>query len=178
MRTRTVRDRRCREARAKRWRVEASRKRGIRTETVELSMAYRHRSSPGSGVTQSLVHHLLGFAYERIQMRLALEALGVDFINVFRSGRAGRKPAASCHNFQAANRSAISWSPAQLSSDWLAGQIRFLHGVWREILQFCFLFRAGGRVDARGVRCAEFCRQLAVMLPGILPCAGGNLSRQ
>ena len=54
--------------------------------------------------TQRIVHHLLGFGHNNIQMRVTLEALGVDLIDVLGAGGPNAKPAALCLDFQTAVR--------------------------------------------------------------------------
>src|SRR5437868_12390723 len=102
-------------------------------------------SLPAPG-TQRRVDHLLCFTDDRTQMGLALEALGVNFVNVFRAGRTGCKPATLCNNLQSADGSLVSGRFRQLGADRLACQLRLLHGVRRQTLQLCFLFRRGRRV--------------------------------
>ncbi len=66
----------------------------------------------------------------------------------------------------------------QLCGDRFAGQLRFLDGFGRQLLQACFLLRRRRRIDARVVRRAEFRGQFAVMLARILAGPGGDLGRQ
>src|SRR5271154_1699442 len=94
-----------------------------RTEAAKHSYARRSyarrlRSFRDSGA-QRVVYHLLGFAHNRSQVRFALEALGIDLIDVLGSRRPGRKPAVRGHNFQAADWRIVARSFRQLGRDWL-----------------------------------------------------------
>src|SRR6266849_1407949 len=100
-------------------------------------------------------------------MRLAFEALRVDLVNVLRTGGSGRKPAATCHYFQAADRTVVARCFGQLGGDGLAREIRLLYGFRREFLQFGLLLGSGRRVNARVVGGAELRRQFAIVLSGV-----------
>src|SRR5712672_2456618 len=91
----------------------------------ELEQASRYCSLPHSGL-QCAVHHLLSFTHDRVQMRLALEALSVDFVDVLGAGRPSCKPSVFCYDLEAANRRLISRSPSEFRGDWLACEVRFL----------------------------------------------------
>ena len=95
---------------------------------VEHSRIHRCCSSAGSGI-QCLVDHLLRFAHDRMQVRLAFEAFGIDFVDVLRPGGPGRKPAAFRYDFQPAKRSLIPLSPCQLGGNGFARQVRLLDRI-------------------------------------------------
>ncbi len=57
-----------------------------------------------SGLAQRVVDDLLSLGDDGVEMRFVLEALGVDFVDVFRAGRPSGKPAALGHDLQAADR--------------------------------------------------------------------------
>src|SRR5262249_5131547 len=58
----------------------------------------------GDGVGDDLMR----FAKDRVQMLLALKALGVDLVDILGAGRAGGKPAVRRDDLQSANRGAIA----------------------------------------------------------------------
>src|SRR5262249_14973800 len=111
-------------------------------------------------------------------MRLALEALSVDFVDFLGAGRPSCKPSAFSDNFQSFDRSLVAWSPSEFRGDSLACEVRFLDRLWGELFQFCFLLRRGGRIDARVVGSAELFRHFPIVFAGILAGAGGNFGRQ
>ena len=71
-------------------------------------------------------------------MRFALEALGIDLIDVLGAGGPGRKPAVRGHNFQAADWRIIARSFGQLGGDWLARQIDSLTASGESFCNFAF----------------------------------------
>src|SRR6516162_11291691 len=84
---------------------------------------------------QGVVHDSPRFGDNAVQMGLVLEALGVDFVDVFGAGRTGRKPATCRHNFQTPDRSVVARSAGQLGGDRLPGQLRLLDSFGRQFLQ-------------------------------------------
>src|SRR5215469_12213532 len=111
-------------------------------------------------------------------MRRASETIGVDFVDVLGPRGPGGEPSVLGNHFEAAYRSLITGSFRQLRGNGLARQVRFLNRIGRELLQFCFLLGRGWRLNARVIRYAEFCSELAIMFSGIFASAGGNLRRQ
>lgn len=88
-------------------------------------------------------------------MFLAFKAFSVDFVNIFRAGGAGGKPAVFRYNFQAANRGIVARSAGQFADD-LVTRKCFQRELFRgELAQFGFLFRIGGRVNPRIERRAQ-----------------------
>src|SRR5271154_7279324 len=91
-----------------------------RFETGDLSRRFRQIMQPSNklqkylllhaGLTQSIVNHLLGFAHDGVQMRLTLEALSVDLVNVLGPRRTRGKPTIGRNNLQSADGSAIARS--------------------------------------------------------------------
>ena len=65
------------------------------------------------------------------EMFIALQALGVEFLDIFRPGRTRGKPTALGDNLQAADRSVVAGSARQFADDGLAGQTRLLYGLTR-----------------------------------------------
>src|ERR1700691_1096661 len=100
----------------------------IQAETAEHSCARRYRSLSNSRA-ESIIHHLLSFTKNRIQMALAFETLRVDLINIFGTGRSRRKPTALRHNSQSADWGIVARGFGQLGSDRLARQVSFLYRV-------------------------------------------------
>src|SRR2546423_10883549 len=63
---------------------------------------------------QRVADDLLGLGHYGIQVRLVLEALRVDFIDILSAGRPGGKPAAGRDHLQAADRGVVAGSSRQL----------------------------------------------------------------
>src|SRR5271154_3078081 len=99
----------------------------------------RYPGRPPASGPKCILHHLLGFAHDRLQMGLVLEALGVDLVDVFRAGGPGRKPAAFGHYLQTPDGSMIAGSLGQLSGDRFARKIRLFYRIRRELLKFRLL---------------------------------------
>src|SRR5271169_349057 len=66
---------------------------------------------------QCVIHHLLGFLHDRIQVGLVPKTLRVDLVYVLRTGWPGGKPSVGCDNLQPANRGVIAGSTRQLRDD-------------------------------------------------------------
>src|SRR5215471_10257261 len=109
-----------------------------------------------------------------MQVRFVLEALCVDFVDVLCTRRTRSEPAAPGHDFQPADGSLVTRSLGQLGNDAFAREIGFSDSFGRKLLQLRLLFRGSRRVDARVIRSAEFCSQLAVVFSGILASARGD----
>src|SRR5262249_12320084 len=102
------------------------------------------------------------------------EALRIDLVDGLGTRRAGREPAAARDHLEAADRGIVARRAAELGDNRLAGERRILDGCRRQFFQVSLLLRCRRRVDARVVRCAEFGRQLTVMLAGVFAGAGGD----
>src|SRR2546425_5134827 len=113
---------------------------------------------------QSVVHNFLGLAHNRVQVRLILEALRIDLVDVLRARGARRKPAAGGRDFQTTDWGVVAWGVGQLGDYRLTSQARLLDGLRRQLSQPRLLLRRCGRVDTCVVRCAELGRQFAVVL--------------
>ena len=79
-----------------------------------------------------------------VQVRFVLEALGVNLVDVLGARRPGREPAAGGDDLQSADGGVVARSAGQLRGDRLAGQLRLLDRLGRQLLQPRFLLRRGG----------------------------------
>src|SRR5262249_4554369 len=120
----------------------------------------------------------LSLVQDRVQVRLVLETLRIDLVNVLRSGRTRGKPAACRDNFQAADGSVISGSSRQLGSDRLSREARLLDVLAGQPFQSCLLLRRGSGVDASVVRRTESLRESVIVFGGILTSAGSHFGPQ
>src|SRR5262245_10823719 len=79
-----------------------------------------------SPIANRAVDEPLGLVHERIEMRLTLEALRVDLVDVFGAGWPRREPSARGHDLQTADSGVVARSSRQLGGDWLAREHPFL----------------------------------------------------
>src|SRR5258708_6720878 len=107
-------------------------------------------------------------------MRFALEALRIDFVDVFGARRPGRKPALGGGNLQPANWRIVAGRASQLIYDRFTREARFHNSIWRKPLELCLLLRRSRRIDARVVGRAELGGQLTIVLAGVLACTSGD----
>src|SRR4051795_2741017 len=103
------------------------------------------------------------------QVLRALEALGVDLVDVLRAGRARGEPAALGDDLEAADRRAVAGRLREPLRDRVARQLRRGDVACRELAQLRLVLRGAGDVDARVRRLAVTGGQLAVALAGRLP---------
>src|SRR5689334_23115314 len=80
----------------------------------------RHRFVRG----QRLVHHRLRLADNRVEMRLVLEAFGVELVDGLGPGGPRREPTAPGDDFNAVDRGIVAGCMAELGENRLAGQRR------------------------------------------------------
>jgi hypothetical protein len=92
---------------------------------------YRGSSSSFRRV-QRVVHDLLGFNNDGVEVSLILEALRVDLADILRAGGPGRKPAAGGYDLQALDRGVVARRAGQLGGNPLSGQVRLLEGLGRQ----------------------------------------------
>src|SRR5271166_4210949 len=81
---------------------------------------------------QSVVHDLLRFGHDALQMLFVTKTLRVNLVDVFRAGWTGREPAAGRDDLQPADGSAVTWSPGQFGQDRFSRQFRFLNRFGRK----------------------------------------------
>ena len=74
----------------------------------------------GSG--EGVIHNLLRFRHDRVQVGLVLKALRVDLIDILGSRGPRREPATGRDNLQAANRFVIAGRARKLRDDRLSRQ--------------------------------------------------------
>src|SRR4051812_29454644 len=111
-------------------------------------------------------------------MGLVVRALGVELVDVLRSGGPRREPAALRGYFQATDRGIVARCVRHSRRNFVARQSRSLHGFGRQLLQLLLLLDGGGCVDSRIEKFAEARCKAAVMLPGIFARARRYLSGQ
>src|SRR6516162_6020627 len=131
-----------------------------------------------SVTSERAVHHRVRLAHDGVQVRLVLEALRVDLVDVLRTRRARGEPAAAGYDLQAADRRVVARGASQLSRDRLAGKLRFADGLGRELFEPRLLLGCGRRIDARVVRRAQLRGQRTVVLARVLPGARRDLRGQ
>src|ERR1700719_3812904 len=124
---------------------------------------------------QRAINDLARFAQNGVQMSLAMEALRVNLVDVFRTRWPGCKPAAGRHHFYPTDWRVIPGSACKFVDDRLTGEVRFRDGVRREPLQAGFLLRSGRSINARVIRLPELRRQLAIVLARISTCMRSDL---
>ena len=78
----------------------------------------------------------------------ALEALGVDLVNIFRPRRPGGEPTVLGDHLQTANRSMVACRGGELVQYRIASHHLGFHQFRREVAQNCFLFGVRVRVQA------------------------------
>src|SRR5207244_353574 len=81
------------------------------------------------------------------QVFLALEALGVELVDVLGARRAGGKPAVGRRHLQPADGCPIAWRRGQFGRDRLAGQLARRDRGGRQGLELLLFLRRGGGVD-------------------------------
>ena len=72
---------------------------------------------------ESVIHNLLGFKKDRVQVRPVLETFRVNLVDALRAGRARGEPAAIGGHLQAADRRVVARSVGQLARDRLAREL-------------------------------------------------------
>src|SRR6185369_10139452 len=77
--------------------------------------------------SQSCIDDGLCFAQDRLQMRVVLEGLRINLVDVLGSGRTRGEPAACGDNFDAADRCVVARRAIEHTLDLLAGQFGALH---------------------------------------------------
>src|SRR4029450_13589572 len=75
------------------------------------------------------------------------EALRIDLIDLFGAGWSRGEPPAVCHDFDAADRFAVSRRSRQNLAYWFAGQIPGWDGRGGKFCQSRFLLVSGRRID-------------------------------
>src|SRR5271165_6995174 len=110
-------------------------------------------------------------------MVLALEALGVDLIDVFGTGGPGGKPSVLCHYFYTSNSGSVGRSFCQRSRYCFAGEFS-RNGGRVERRKAPLLFRRRGDVDPGVVGRPELGSQFVVMLTRVLAGGSGDFSGQ
>src|SRR5207253_592704 len=90
------------------------------------------RFSIGSPSERS-IYDRLSLAHDRVEMRLVLEALRVDLVDVLGARRSRRKPAGARDDLQPADRRGVARGAGELGRDRLAGQLRGLDGLRGEL---------------------------------------------
>jgi hypothetical protein len=98
-------------------------------------------SRPRLGRRQCAIDELFSFLHDCIQMIFALEAFGVDLVNVLGAGRPRREPPAAGHDLETSNGRVISKRTSQSRRDGFAREPGFLHSLGRQRLQPWLLFR-------------------------------------
>src|SRR5437016_2593143 len=84
---------------------------------------------------QRIVHHLLSFAHDRVEVAMIPEALRIDLVNVLGAGWPGREPAVVGDHLEAADRCVVTRGTSQLSSNRLAGKPGRRNGLRRWFCQ-------------------------------------------
>src|SRR5882757_9065222 len=97
-------------------------------------------------------------------MLLALEALGVDLVNVLGTRGARREPTVCCHHFETANGGVVARSLGHLGLDGLAAQRGCSHCSGRQGFQTLLLRGSRGSIDANVIRSAELRLQMRIVL--------------
>jgi hypothetical protein len=82
------------------------------------------------------------------EMLIALQALGVEFVDIFRPGRTRGKPTACRDDFQSADRCIISQRTCEFCRDRFACEFCGCDGFGRELLKQVLLLGRGCSVDA------------------------------
>ena len=118
----------------------------------------------------------LRFLLNAGEMILALEALGIDLVDIFSPGRTSGKPATLCNNLDAANGIAIPWSLGQYGEDLLAGKVRRLDASGVQLLERRLLLNVRGSPGAVVKRIAKLLSKIAVNLARILLCLRGDFA--
>src|SRR5438876_10933345 len=90
------------------------------TVMMNSSLGYLGPASPLCPACQRVADDLLGLGDYGIQVRLVLEALRVDFIDILGAGRPCGEPAAGRDDFQSAARGVVARGARQLGRDRLA----------------------------------------------------------
>src|SRR6204780_3784697 len=111
-------------------------------------------------------------------MRFVMKAFSVDFVDVFRSGRTRRKPAAARSDFNAADGRVIAGRLGQDLFDRFPGNLRYANLLPVKFAELGFLLRGSRGVDSIGKRRAQFLRERAILLTGISSGARGDFRRQ
>src|SRR5262245_34540342 len=111
-------------------------------------------------------------------MIFAFEAFGVNLVNVFRAGGAGRKPAILRHYFQSADRGAVARGLGQLRGNPLTRELRSADQIGGEIRKLLFFLGSRRRVDAGVRRFAEAADESLVVLTRILSGPGRDLGSE
>ena len=66
---------------------------------------------------QRLSDNTLRFLHNAIQMNLALKTFRVNFVDIFRAGGSGGKPAGICFNLETTDERIVAWSARELGHD-------------------------------------------------------------
>src|SRR4029453_1027968 len=106
------------------------------------------------------------------------EALRIDLIDLFGAGWSCSEPPAVRHDFDAADRFAISRRSRQNLSYWFAGQIAGWDGRGGKFCQSRFLLVCGRRIDPPLYRNTALSCRIRIDLTRIASGAGGHLRRQ
>src|SRR5262245_6940335 len=109
----------------------------------------------------------LRLPYESVEVRLVLEALRVDLVDVLGARRPRREPSAGGHDLQTADGRAVAGGLREFRGDSIAAERLLFDVVGRQPLQSDLLLSRGGRVDARVGERAELGRELTIVLTGI-----------
>src|SRR5450432_3126862 len=148
------------------------------TARLARTLPVRVNLLSGSNASQRCAHDFPGLIEDGIEMRGALEALGVDLVDVLRAGWPRGKPAIFCDDLEAANDGVVGRRARKLVQDRLSGKFLRAHRFGRQLLQQRLLRGGRGLVDARVIRRAELRTQLLVVLPRIFTGDGGDLCGQ
>ena len=104
------------------------------------------------------------------EMFIALQALGVEFVDVFRPGRTRGKPTACRDDFQSADRRIISRRTCEFCRDRFACEFCGCDGFGREFLKQVLLLGRGGSVDAGIEWRSQFDGHFLVVLARVFSC--------
>src|SRR5918998_3751341 len=141
-----------------------------------VSGARRFPSPPASTIVSTFATSSLQRAsddplrlvQDPLEPRLAVQALGVDLVDVLRTRRARREPAVLGDHLEAADRRPVPRRLGQHRADRLAGQPVARHLVGREPLEHVLLLRRGRHVGPPVDGLAEPLGELRVELAGVL----------
>ena len=143
--------------------------------TLHAAPVSRRRLASGR---EDSVDQSPGVPQDPVEVLLALEALGVEFVDLLGARRSGREPAAR-HDLEAADRRRRSPGAAVSMADRLAGQTSTSSRPGTTGAASAAFFCGRGRsVDALVGGLAELARQVAVEIARIAAGHGGHLGRQ
>src|SRR4051812_3986335 len=95
-----------------------------------------------------MVHNLLSFAHDSLQVVLILKTLRIDLVDILGAGGSGGEPTIGSHYLKAADRRTVTWGRSQFGRDRLAGELRSCDHLGRQFFQSRLLFRRRWRIDA------------------------------